>query len=131
MQLYVKQSDANKPYLEKASTENLDGYTLKSALTADQVIKLINFPAQCYLDDNGAVIVPNQVPMSDQEQSAQKLALQVNDLNSQIAQLQSQLTASQSDDQAKDNTIKALQSQVAQLMLASVKPVTNGGAKNE
>lgn len=141
--LYVHVSTTDKPYLDDWSNEQKEGYVAVPALLDTQVLALTKYPTKCYLDDSGALVVPNQIPASQAEQEQAQMTQKMNDLGGQIAQMQTtinqlqsdkttleqQLKDSQSDDATKDATIKALQSQVAQLMLASVKPVTNGGAK--
>lgn len=140
---YVHLSQTDKPYLDDWSNDAKDGYQPVPAIMDSQILALTKFPTKCYLDDSGALVVPNQIPASQAEQEQAQMTQKMADLGSQIAQMQTtitqlqsdkttleqQLKDSQSDDATKDATIKALQSQVAQLMLASVKPVTNGGAK--
>ena len=142
--LYVHVSTTDKPYLDDWSNEQKEGYVAVPALLDTQVLALTKYPTKCYLDDSGALVVPNQIPASQAEQEQSALNQKINDLSGQLsnmsatitqlqndkADLAKQLADSQADDTAKDNTIKALQSQVAQLMLASVKQATiNGGAK--
>lgn len=141
--LYVHVSTTDKPYLDDWSNEQKEGYVAVPALLDTQVLALTKYPTKCYLDDSGALVVPNQIPASQAEQEQSALNQKINDLSGQLsnmnatitqlqndkADLAKQLADSQADDTAKDNTIKALQSQVAQLMLASVKPATTGGAK--
>lgn len=141
--LYVHVSTNDKPYLDDWSNEQKEGYVAVPALLDTQVLALTKYPTKCYLDDSGALVVPNQIPASQAEQEQSALNQKINDLSGQLsnmsatitqlqndkADLAKQLADSQADDTAKDNTIKALQSQVAQLMLASVKPATTGGAK--
>lgn len=141
--LYVHVSTTDKPYLDDWSNEQKEGYVAVPALLDTQVLALTKYPTKCYLDESGALVVPNQIPASQAEQEQSALNQKINDLSGQLsnmnatitqlqndkADLAKQLADSQADDTAKDNTIKALQSQVAQLMLASVKPATTGGAK--
>lgn len=143
--LYVHVSSSDKPYLDDWSNEQKEGYVSVPALLDTQVLALTKYPTKCYLDDSGALVVPNQIPASQAEQEQSALNQKINDLSGQLsnmnttiiqlqndkADLAKQLADSQADDTAKDNTIKALQAQVAQLMLASVKSATttNGGAK--
>lgn len=140
---YVHLSQTDKPYLDDWSNDAKDGYQPVPAIMDSQILALTKFPTKCYLDDSGALVVPNQIPASQAEQEQSALNQKINDLSGQLsnmsatitqlqndkADLAKQLADSQADDTAKDNTIKALQSQVAQLMLASVKQATNGGAK--
>lgn len=97
MKIYVKQSATDKPYIEKASTEALDGYVAKEGLLNDQIIALLNYPTKCYLNDSGAVITPNQIPLSNAEKQAQDMQLQFTNMQKQIADMQADITALSSD----------------------------------
>lgn len=88
MKIYVKQSATDKPYIEKASTEALDGYVAKEGLLNEQIIALLNYPTKCYLSDSGAVITPNQIPLSDAEKQAQDIKLQFESMSKQITDMQ-------------------------------------------
>lgn len=88
MKIYVKQSATDKPYIEKASTESLDGYVAKDGLLNSQIIALLNYPTKCYVDDSGVVVVPNQIPLSDAEKQAQDIKLQFESMSKQITDMQ-------------------------------------------
>lgn len=87
-QIYVKVSETDKPYIEKVSTEPLEGYEAKNGLLNDQIIALLNYPTKCYVDDNGVVFTPNQIPLSDAEKQAQTIKLEFADMKQQITDMQ-------------------------------------------
>lgn len=88
MKIYVKVSDTDKPYLSGASTEALDGYTSIEGLTNDQAIAALSRPNKCYVDDNGVLIVPNQIPLSQAEKDAQSVKLQLEGMSKRITDMQ-------------------------------------------
>lgn len=123
--LYVHINENNKPWIDKVSTEKLDGYEAKPGLLDSQIIALMNYPDKCYVDDSGAVITPNQLPLSQAEQQSQEATLTINGLKQQVTDLTGQITQANADKQA-------LQSQIAGLMVEISKlqqPATTGGAK--
>lgn len=97
MKIYVKVSDTDKPYLSGSSTEALDGYTSIEGLTNDQAIAALSRPNKCYVDDNGVLIVPNQIPLSQAEKDAQDMQLQFANMQKQIKDMQADITALSSD----------------------------------
>ena len=97
MKVYVKVSDTDKPYLSGSSTEALDGYVAKEGLTDNQAITVLSRPDKCYLDDNGVVIVPNQIPLSQADRDYKKFELQLSTMSQQITDMQATI-----DDLTKD-----------------------------
>lgn len=97
MKIYVKVSDTDKPYLSGSSTEALDEYTSIEGLTNDQAIAALSRPNKCYVDDNGVLIVPNQIPLSQAEKDAQSVKLQLEGMSKQITDMQATI-----DDLTKD-----------------------------
>lgn len=92
MKVYVKVSDTDKPYLSNASTEALDGYVGIEGLTNDQAIAALSRPNKCYMDDNGVLIVPNQIPLSQAEKDAENVKIQLTDMNKKIVDMQTTIT---------------------------------------
>lgn len=97
MKVYVKVSATDGPYLSNASTEALDGYVAKEGLTDNQAITVLSRPDKCYLDDNGVVIVPNQIPLSQADRDYKKFELQLSTMSQQITDMQATI-----DDLTKD-----------------------------
>lgn len=97
MKVYVKISATDGPYLSNASTEALDGYVAKEGLTDNQAITVLSRPDKCYLDDNGVVIVPNQIPLSQADRDYKKFELQLSTMSQQITDMQATI-----DDLTKD-----------------------------
>lgn len=97
MKIYVKVSDTDKPYLSGSSTEALDGYVAKEGLTDNQAITVLSRPDKCYLDDNGVVIVPNQIPLSQADRDYKKFEIQLSTMSQQITDMQATI-----DDLTKD-----------------------------
>ena len=99
--LYVHVNQNNKPWIDAVSTTAQEGYVAKPALLDNQIAALMNYPDKCYVDENsGAVITPQDLPMSDAEKNAQEnqqavatLQGQVTTLQQSNAQLQKQLSA--------------------------------------
>lgn len=120
MQLYVKQTDQSKPYLSDVSTEDKEGYVLKPALTTNQVVALLNYPDKCFLDDNGAVIVPNQLPLDEQQQEAEKVKASIVDLNNKITELSNDNTTLNNQLANANSDKAALQVQIANIQKQSV-----------
>ena len=89
--LYVHIDEQNKPWIDKVSTEKLDGYEAKPGLLDNQIIALMNFPDKCYVDDNGVVVTPNQLPLSEAEKQSQQSQLQLEKMQSQIKDMQSDI----------------------------------------
>lgn len=87
-QIYVKVSETDKPYIEKVSTEPLEGYEAKNGLLNDQIIALLNYPTKCYVDDNGVVFTPNQIPLSESEKQAQNIKLEFADMKQKMLDMQ-------------------------------------------
>lgn len=122
--LYVHVDNSGK-WIDSVSTEQKDGYQAKPGLLDNQIIALMNFPTKCWVDDNGAVVTPNQLPLSQAEEQAQQATLTIDNLKQQINDLTAQITQANADKQA-------LQSQIAGLMVEISKlqqPATTGGAK--
>jgi hypothetical protein len=101
--LYVKINENDKPYLADVTVEQKDGYTAVYPMDS-QVLALVRYTSKCFLKDDGTLVVPDQVPMSQAE-------MQLADLVKADAN--------------KDDLIKNLQSQVAKLTMA----VAKGGNK--
>lgn len=123
--LYVHINENNKPWIDKVSTQPLDGYDAKPGLLDIQIIALMKFPDKCYVDDSGAVITPNQLPLSQAEEQAQQATLTIDNLKQQVANLTAQIKQANADKEE-------LQSQIAGLMVEISKlqqPATTGGAK--
>lgn len=123
--LYVHINENNKPWIDAVSTTSQEGYVAKPGLLDNQIIALMNYPDKCYVDDSGAVITPNQLPLSQAEQQAQQATLTINGLKQQVTDLTGQITQANADKEA-------LQSQIAGLMVEISKlqqPATTGGAK--
>lgn len=97
MKVYVKVSATDSPYLSNASTEALDGYVAKEGLTDNQAITVLSRPDKCYLDDNGVVIVPNQIPLSQADRDYKKFEIQLSTMSQQITDMQATI-----DDLTKD-----------------------------
>ncbi|CAI2609953.1 hypothetical protein AKUH4B202J_08500 [Apilactobacillus kunkeei] len=97
MKIYVKVSDTDKPYLSGASTEALDGYTSIEGLTNDQAIATLSRPNKCYMDDNGVLIVPNQIPLSQSEKDAENVKIQLTDMNKKLVDMQTTITTLNTD----------------------------------
>ena len=87
-QIYVKVSETDKPYIEKVSTEPLDGYEAKNGLLNDQIIALLNYPTKCYVDESGVVFTPNQIPLSESEKQAQNIKLEFDDMKQKMLDIQ-------------------------------------------
>lgn len=120
MTLYVHVNEQNKPWIDMVSTEQKDGYVSVSGLMDYQVIALLNYPTKCFMDDNGVIHAPQDLPMSEQQKQAQlvpELQNKVNSLNSTIGNLQSELKTANADNSAKAQQITDLQNQVARLVL--------------
>lgn len=120
MKIYVHVSEQNKPWIDMVSTEQKDGYVSVSGLMDYQVIALLNYPTKCFMDDNGVIHAPQDLPMSEQQKQAQlvpELQNKVNSLNSTIGNLQSELKTANADNSAKAQQITNLQNQVARLVL--------------
>lgn len=119
-QVYVKLQE-NSKYLDSISFEPKDGYTQKYPITADDWYKLINYPTKCFLNENGAIVYPNQVPANQQEQD-------IYSLKQEIAQLKSANNSLVADNNSKDSQINDLNTRVGQLMLA-IANQPQGGTK--
>lgn len=109
--LYVHVNEQNKPWIDKVSTQPLDGYDAKNGLLDYQILALVNFPDKCWVDDNGAVVTPQDLPLSEAEQNAQKAQETINQLTGQVT------TLSQSNSN--------LQKQLSNLILS----IAKGGTK--
>lgn len=120
MTLYVHVNEQNKPWIDMVSTEQKDGYVGVSGLMDYQKLALLNYPTKCFLDDNGVLHAPTDLPTSEQQKQAQlvpELQDKVNSLNSTIGNLQNELKTANADNSAKVQKITDLQNQVARLVL--------------
>lgn len=81
---YVKQSEKNAPYLEDWSNEQKDGYKPVPAIMDSQIIALTKFTDKCFLNESGALITPNQVPLSEQERQRAATEAKIDDLKAQL-----------------------------------------------
>ena len=87
--IYVHINENNKPWIDAVSTTSQEGYVAKSALLDSQIAALVNYPDKCYVDENsGAVITPQDLPMSEAEKNAQANQQAVTTLQGQVATLQ-------------------------------------------
>lgn len=81
---YVKQSEKNAPYLEDWSNEPKDGYKPVPAIMDGQIVALTKFTDKCFLNETGALITPNQLPLSEQEQRQAAAEAKIDDLKAQL-----------------------------------------------
>lgn len=112
--LYVHVDNTGK-WIDSVSTEEKDGYQAKPGLLNNQIIALMNFPSKCWVDDNGAVITPDNLPLSDAEQKYQQNDLTIKNLQEQVAQLVSQVNQANADKQSLQNQITVLTQQISSL----------------
>ncbi|TPR43140.1 hypothetical protein DY124_06070 [Apilactobacillus micheneri] len=124
MKYYVQKQD-NSQYLADVSLEQKEGFT-EVYPNNDQVVKLMNFTDKCFLTNDNLLVVPDQVPMSEQEQDRQKMLNQINDLQSENNTLKSQLDNSDKDAKDKQKQIDDLNNRIGQLMLAIAKQPQGG-----
>lgn len=108
--LYVKVNDTDKTWIVDVSTEQKDGYVAKPGLLNDQKIALLDYPDKCYVDETGAVITPNQLPMSDAEKQAAQNKIDISDFKDSINSLNKQITDMQANIDTLTNDKTKLQS---------------------
>lgn len=113
--LYVHVSETNKPWIDEVATEEKEGFEAKPALLDSQISALINFPTKCWVDNNGAVITPDSLPLSDAEQKYQQNDLTIKNLQEQVTQLVSQVNQANADKQSLQNQITVLTQQISSL----------------
>lgn len=129
MDLYVHINANNKPWIDAVSTTAQDGYTLKPALLDSQKLALLNFPDKCYVDDNGAVVTPNQLPLNDAEKQAQQTNMTIDNLQKQVTDLTSQINQANSDKDALQSQIASLMIEISKLQAPAQTTTTTGGGK--
>ena len=112
--LYVHVDNSGK-WIDSVSTEQKDGYQAKPGLLDNQIIALMNFPTKCWVDDNGAVVTPDSLPLSDAEQKYQQNDLTIKNLQEQVTQLVSQVNQANADKQSLQNQITVLTQQISSL----------------
>lgn len=108
--LYVKVNETDKTWIVDVSTEQKDGYVAKPGLLNDQKIALLDYPDKCYVDETGAVITPNQLPMSDAEKQAAQNKIDISDFKDSINSLNKQITDMQANIDTLTNDKTKLQS---------------------
>lgn len=129
MDLYVHINANNKPWIDAVSTTAQDGYTLKPALLDSQKLALLNFPDKCYVDDNGAVVTPDNLPLSDAEKQAQEASLTITKLQQQVSDLSSQVNQANSDKESLQSQIASLMIEISKLQSPAQTATTTGGGK--
>lgn len=112
--LYVHVDNSGK-WIDSVSTEKKDGYQAKPGLLDNQIIALMNFPTKCWVDDNGAVVTPDNLPLSNAEQKYQQNDLTIKNLQEQVTQLVSQVNQANADKQSLQNQITVLTQQISSL----------------
>lgn len=118
--LYVHVSEENKPWIDAVVTEPKDGFDAKPGLLDSQVLALIKYPTKCWVNNNGAVMTPDNLPLSDAEQKAQQNDLIIKQLQDQVSQLTSQVNQSNSDKSALQSQIANLTEQIGKLQSAQL-----------
>lgn len=126
---YVKVSDTDKPYLLDVSMEQKEGYVLVTGIMDSQILALTKFPTKCYLDDNGALVTPNQIPLSVAEQQAQQTNLTIDNLQKQVTDLTSQVNQANADKEALQSQIASLMIEISKLQAPAQTTTTTGGGK--
>lgn len=116
MDLYVHINANNKPWIDSVSTEQKDGYVSVSGLMDYQKLALLNYPTKCFLDDNGVLHAPTDLPDEDVN-TVKLLQEKVSEMQEKINGLTSDLSSATQDNQAKATQVKNLQDQVAQMLL--------------
>lgn len=116
MDLYVHINANNKPWIDMVSTEQKDEYVAVSGLMDYQKLALLNYPDKCFLDDNGVLHAPTDLPDEDVNQ-VKLLQEKVSEMQGKINGLTSDLSSATQDNQVKATQVKNLQNQVAQMLL--------------
>lgn len=126
--LYVHLDNTGK-WIDSVSTEQKVGYQAKPGLLDSQIIALINFPTKCWVDDNGAVVTPDNLPLSDAEKQAQEASLTITKLQQQVSDLSSQVNQANSDKESLQSQIASLMLEISKLQTPTQTTSTTGGAK--
>jgi predicted butyrate kinase (DUF1464 family) len=111
---YVKVNENEKPYLEAVSQTAQDGYTEVQVMDSE-IVGLVKFTTKCFLKDNGAVQVPGELPLDEQQKQLADMQSQLNQLTADRDNLKKQLDTANKQSQAQQAIISILTAKLNQL----------------
>lgn len=86
--MYVHVNEINKPWIDKISSSEIDGYIPAPGLMDYQILALNKYPDKCYLDNNGVVHAPNDLPIDEQEMQK----INMNELETSVKLMKTDIT---------------------------------------